>query len=166
MNKIRQLALLAATLVMQAATVGAANVLYVYSLNGGTMQSAALETVQQITFSGDNILLKTTDGNENVYLLANVGKITFENPIVTNVDDKTITDLQIKVYSPESGIVAIESPSEITAIAIYGISGAKLLASKPLATTATISIGNLPAGVYVLQVETTQGTITQKFIKH
>ncbi|GHV57812.1 hypothetical protein FACS1894182_07690 [Bacteroidia bacterium] len=55
--------------------------------------------------------------------------------------------------------------AQLSGYALYGIDGRLVRSGKANGTSASIAIGNLPQGVYVLQVTTSQGVVTRKFMK-
>ncbi|MDR0542705.1 MAG: T9SS type A sorting domain-containing protein [Dysgonamonadaceae bacterium] len=55
--------------------------------------------------------------------------------------------------------------AQLAGYALYGIDGRPVRSGKTGGTSATIATGNLPQGVYVLQVTTSEGTVAKKFIK-
>jgi hypothetical protein len=83
-------------------------------------------------------------------------------PILAVSDN--LADL-VNIYpNPATTIINIEVPTsvEITSIALYDVLGKNTGATL---TNGTIDVSNLARGVYILNVKSTQGTLTQKVIK-
>ncbi len=72
---------------------------------------------------------------------------------------------QVSVYpNPTSGILNLKTPSsvEVTSVALYDILGKQVSADY---SNDTINMSALSQGVYLLKVETSAGTLTQKIVK-
>jgi len=148
--------LLAIGLIAVVFNVAATDALFVHSTGGSSAPSVPLDNIQRLTFNGDSLFLKTTDGNETCYLLDNV-KITFEDFNVTDISDLQNT-VEIKLYpNPSSDYVIIDSP-----VAITSWTGGML---KHSVAASQIQVSDLPTGVYFLYIDTANGIITKKIIK-
>jgi len=82
---------------------------------------------------------------------------------ITGVGDN-LADL-VNIYpNPATTRINIEVPTsvEITSVALYDVLGKNTGATL---TNGTIDVSNLARGVYILNVKSTQGTLTQKVIK-
>jgi len=84
-------------------------------------------------------------------------------PITTGVDDN-LADLVNIFPNPATTKINIEVPSniEITDVTLYDVLGKNTGANL---VNGTIDVSNLSRGVYLLNVKSTQGTLTQKVIK-
>lgn len=79
-----------------------------------------------------------------------------------NLDAKTAS--KIKVYpNPTSDFLAIKSQSEIIGVQVFDVAGRKLNVS--LSNDKKIDVRAIPAGTYLITVETKEGVSTEKFIK-
>ena len=141
--------------------VTAQDALFVYPADGGSAQSASLDNIQRLTFSGDNLLLKTTNGNETTYPLAAVGKITFE--VAGTGISALPSAVEINLYpNPSVNYIRIDSPVAITSWTLFDLSGNAL---KHSSSDLQIQVSNLLAGFYFLKIDTANGTVTKKIIK-
>jgi len=131
----------------------------VINLVGNNDVTIAINDIQRITFDANNMLLKNVNGVENTYLLDNIASITF-------FDDPTaIKDvpegIEIDVYVNASGEIAVKSPYQINRLTVIDLSGRALTTS----TQSSLNVNSLSTGIYLLKVETTEGTVTKKFYK-
>ncbi len=135
----------------------------VLHFSNGSEQSNLLDNIQRITFSSDDLVLKTTDNNTNNYVIDNLRKITFGNETPSAIANPPKPDnrSEVQVYITQGGEVVVKSSEPIKALTLFNTSGVILQET----TRASFSISGLPAGIYILQVKTTNGTITKKFIK-
>ncbi|MBL4664196.1 MAG: T9SS type A sorting domain-containing protein [Flavobacteriaceae bacterium] len=95
---------------------------------------------------------------EGVYVIS--GECT---PIVLGLGDN-LADL-VNIYpNPATTIINIDVPTsvEILSVTLYDVLGKNTGATL---TNGTIDVSNLSRGVYILNVKSTQGTLTQKVIK-
>jgi hypothetical protein len=163
MNKIRQLVLLVMASMMSVAYAqGGVEALNLHLTSDGGVQSTLLENFQRITFSGDNLVVRTISDGDAVYPLANVQKITFGDyvPLVpTDFFNPAAQVLDISVYATPQGDVVVTTPLDVLSLAVYDLSG------RQLCTGAQINISALPQSVYLLQITTDQGVATKKIIK-
>jgi hypothetical protein len=159
------IAALAAWLPAQAVNTASADVISIVPAGGGEKQSVNLENVRNIVFEDGNLVLNTLSGSETItQAIAAVGKVVFEQQSETGIPSvETIGEL--KFYSPAPNLFTVESPFPIDRIAIYGVDGIICYNSRPAAPTATVDVAALPAGAYLLQVETAKTAVSRKFIK-
>lgn len=140
--------------------VAAQNGLFVYPADGGKAQSFLLDNIQKITFSGDNMLLKTNGGDEN-FSMADVRKITFE--VITGIAPVTPGVPEITVYpNPAVDQIIINSTVDIKSWTLYNLNGKAIRHS---VSDKQISVTDLPAGFYFLKLDTANGGVTKKIIK-
>jgi hypothetical protein len=141
--------------------VTAQNALIVYPADGSSSKSILLDNIQKLTFSGDNLLLKTDDSSENTYSLATVRKITFED--FSGIIPVLPVQPEIILYpNPVSDYIRIDSSVDITSWTLYDLNG-KIL--KQSVFKLQIPVIDLPAGFYFLKLTSANGSVTKKFIK-
>ena len=139
--------------------VQATEALLVYPVGGGAAQSTALDDIQRLTFADDNLLLKTYDGSESPYSLATVRKVTIEDVTITGIPVTENTP-DITVY-PNPATDAVIIDGDILAWTLLDFNGKMLKQG----ITLTVPIDNLPAGIYLLKINTAKGSVTKKIIK-
>lgn len=162
MKKIKILITFLAIILSIATVKGQDNMIINLAIDSNV--SILMGDIQRITFDNNNMLLKTVNGIENNYLLDDIVFITFlDNSDNPNVIEQFTENSSINIYMNEYGVIIVESPSEIRMLSIFDING------KIVQTTTNsnnINVSFLIMGTYLLRVETTQGTVTKKFIKN
>lgn len=123
--------------------------------------------VQKLTFPGSNLVVTNKDATTSTFTRTNVAYMNFTINIATEVN--TASSFQsINLYpNPAKDFMTIEVPSLSTPsdIQFIGIDGKLVLCSKLVNLKTTISISNLPKGIYLCRYN--NGTISSniKFIK-
>ena len=145
--------------------------LIVHKTGGSAAKSFALDNVQRITFSGDNLSVKQFDGNDSAYALDDIAKLTFGDMIITDVKAPSAPiRLEVVVYSTSPGELVVKSSAAIQSLTLFNIGG-KILHANAIETErapslqTAVNISAFPTGVYLLQINTEQGTVVKKIIK-
>jgi len=141
--------------------VSATGALFVYPAGGGSAQSTALKNIQRLKFNESKLLVKRTDGSESSYPLSAIGKITFEED---NVDIPALqNNAEISLYpNPATDYITVGSSVDILSWTLFALNGKAL---KSAVSASQIQVFDLPAGFYLLKIETAEGVITKKIIK-
>ncbi|MDR1526328.1 MAG: T9SS type A sorting domain-containing protein [Dysgonamonadaceae bacterium] len=85
-----------------------------------------------------------------------------EGPVgIPAVEVAPAVTISVKAYELEVQTAG----GHLAGYALYGIDGRLVRSAKTNGTSATIAIGHLPQGVYVLQVTTSTGVVAKKFMK-
>ena len=165
--------LLYVMLLLSANTAYSQDALIVHGRDVTRHVSIALDNVQRITFSGNDLSVKPFDGNAAVYALDHIVKITFGNMEISDVTNPVGSDLDVVVYVTPAGEIVIESPVAIQSVTLIAMDGKILRRTDSAVETlhatslqTTINVSNLSKGVYLLQIDTTQGTVVKKIINY
>lgn len=93
-------------------------------------------------------------------------KLYLDDISVTKEDPASVSDIsqvQVAIYpNPTSDLVYIQAEAEITKIILSDLSG-KLIKDNELNTV--VKLTDLPNGIYLLSISTTQGSITKRIVK-
>ena len=121
--------------------------------------ATALSDIQKITFGSDNMILKTTNGHENSYLLDDVTFITFLDGV--GIDEQPAA-LDVSFFINGFGEIVVETPYHICQLTVFDITG------REVATGAQnkLNVNFLNTGIYILQVTTDKSLVSKKFIKN
>ena len=144
--------------------------LMVHGRDGSCPVSTALNNIQRITFSDDNMSVKPFDGDVAVYALDDIAKLTFGDMIITNVANPPATGFDVVVYVTPAGEIVVESPVGIQSLTLFNVDG-KILRVAAVETRhatslqTTVNASTLPTGIYILQIKTQQGIVARKIIK-
>ena len=112
-------------------------------------------------FNGQTIYIAFINNtNDGFKLYIDDLTVTKEDPASTDVLSQT----QVAIYpNPTSDLVYIQAEAEITSIILSDLSG-KLIEDKQLNTV--VKMTDLPNGIYLLTITTTQGSITKRILKY
>jgi hypothetical protein len=118
--------------------------------------------------------IKTDANLPEGYTIKNTGAIIFDRnvPVVTNTVKNTIVtflptstnDLlgELKVYpNPVSDIINIETLTPIKSVKIFNLYGQLLIETQ----TSEVSLKSLVTGIYLVEVNTNEGKMTQRIVK-
>ena len=110
----------------------------------GSEESISLPVVQKITFEEGRVVVTTSDGSRYSYPISLLEKITFtETATAIEALPEHVEDL---IYM--NGTLAIKGDGFLR---IYNASGA-LVSIANVKEGANVSLGNLPAGVYIVRM--------------
>ena len=136
---------LAALLLMVTSNLMADEYNYLTLTYNGSEQSVSLPIVQKLTFEDGYLVVNTTEG-KYYYSISALDKITFSE----TVDPDAIEALpeQAEDLTYKNGILAIKGDGMLR---VYNASGA-LVSIANVKEGANVSLGNLPAGVYIVRM--------------
>jgi len=159
--KLKQLIMVVA-IMFGIATTNGQDKLVIHLVNNSDV-AVEINKIQRITFSGNNMLLKPVTGDEQSYHLDNITGITFlDDP--SDICEKQNVDknIEVNVYVNSSGELVVESPHLITGVTVFDLTGRTVKTTRQ----SLVNVNSLSMGVYLLKVETHQGTVTKKFVKN
>ena len=137
--------ILAALLLMVSTTMMADEYKYLTICYNETADSISLPVVQRITFENNRVVVTTTEGIFS-YPIAILEKITF-----TTSDTETAIEAlpeQTENLAYKDGTLTVKGDGFLR---IYGTNGA-LVSIANVKEGANISLGNLPAGIYIVRM--------------
>jgi len=119
---------------------------------------------------GDNSLYDTAlfgdldlSGNTRVFnTTIDLGAYEYNSTL--GIDDVTLNTNAVKLYpNPVSDRLFIKSTEQVKNISIYNINGQ--LVKQAIETSNGIDVSVLPSGLYMIQIQTNNNSINQKFLK-
>lgn len=125
-------------------------------------KSAGTETIDfsnldKITFSGTTVNIIQTDGKTIQAGMGDIDRIHFSN--YNGIEEMNYNSEALFCYVSNDGILVNCNADEI--IDIYNVTGSKLASIRQKADNGTISIAQLPKGIYIIRVNDR----TAKFVK-
>ena len=142
--------------------------LIIHKKDGSPAGTTLLNNIQQFSFSDENISLETSSGSE-VYLFDDIEKLFFDSGITTGTNNSlTQKGFDVLVSVTPAGDVIVESPAAIKSLALFSVDGKMISMLQCNGSVETQCIASLPdnaAGVYLLRIETLQGTVVKKVVK-
>lgn len=83
--------------------------------------------------------------------------------LITPTDQLQATDHYVNVFpNPAKTKIQVQTNDQLQQLSLYNLAGQIVVANTPKQSNATLDIQNLPAGIYILKVQTAQHTSTQK----
>jgi hypothetical protein len=130
----------------------------------GTEQSFALSNIHTITFSEGNMNVLPKNGTVVDFAFSAIYQLTFAEQAAADIPLPAVSAL--KLYpNPVRDELLVTGDTEIETIAVFGISGTVVLRTNVQSSTARLSLGFLPKGIYLIQVKRADSIDTQKIIK-
>ncbi|GHT31445.1 hypothetical protein FACS189434_01190 [Bacteroidia bacterium] len=130
---------------------------------GGATQSIPLISIGKLTFASANVQVHTAS-DVIPFPISNIGKITFGEMLITNTAAGGAADIAL-YPNPATDIICIDAP-EGSAVTIVDLYGRTVVGAKYFSPTDGINISALPAGLYIIKINTPDnGIITKKIIK-
>ncbi len=132
-------------------------------------------TILRTTNGGETWVDYTPEAGTSVLLHsialinANEGWIVGDDGVIisfeaepSGVGMQDLSEVQLSVYpNPATSMLTIETTAEIQSIQIFDISGAMMLTE----TSSNFSVASLEQGVYFINVYTSEGLVTKRFVK-
>jgi hypothetical protein len=118
--------------------------------NNNATQAVDLHNFQRITFSGSTLNILKTNGTATSTEMSDIVRIYFDD--YTRINEVNFNDGKelVAYISPDEIAVNCEAGEEI---AIYNISGTMVLKERQNSEGGSISIANLPKGLYLLRAK-------------
>ena len=118
--------------------------------NNNATQAVDLHNFQRITFSGSTLNILQTHGTATSTEMSDIVRIYFDD--YTRINEVNFNDGKelVAYISPDEIAVNCEAGEEI---AIYNISGTMVLKERQNSEGGSISIANLPKGLYLLRAK-------------
>jgi uncharacterized protein YjiK len=164
MKKKRTFLFAAALMMLCVGTIQAQKTSLLVHSDAGEPQSFALSDIGKITFSEGtaNVLFK--NGDSNGIALSAISKLTFSETDQTDIRPIEVSTL--KLYpNPVRDELFVTSDTKIESVVVFGLQGNVLLRSNVQSSSATLSLGFLSKGIYVIQVKRADAISTHKIIK-
>ena len=112
--------------------------------------------------SGKRRLLLTGRSEDKAALLAHA----HDNKCVLDSLDRDESGRLTIGGQPVDDVLGMSVPSEAKTASVYNLSGQRVLQERVSGTECEVSVASLPAGYYIVSVETTDGTqYRAKFVK-
>ena len=123
-----------------------------------------LDDIDQLTFSNVNLSVKPFIGSNSVYPFSEIAKLTFEDMTKTGISNPQVQSLEVIAYVNSEGNIEVKCAAEIKSLRLFTVDGRTV--ATVVETGHAPSLQNPPAGIYLLAVETTQGTVVKKIVKY
>ena len=137
--------------------------------DGSPADKILLNNIQQLSLSDTNLSVNTSSGSE-IYVYEDIMKLLFGDLNTSGIKNTLAwNNFDVLVSVTPAGDVLVESTVTIKSLTLFGIDG-KMISMHQCKGAETqciiISLQNRAAGVYLLRVETEQGTAVKKVLNH
>lgn len=162
-----KLKLLSILLLGQAVTALQAQTLYVKPQTGN-QTAYSLSTIKKMTFANGNLVISSTAGANDIIALSANPKLSFSLTLKTLTNALPTNNFYL-FLNPLTAFLSISNPTTtelISDFAVIGLDGKIFKTQKQLnKNEATISVADLPSGIYLCRINSNQNPQTSKFIK-
>lgn len=141
--------------------------LIVQKNDGSPADKIRLNNIQQLSFSEENLFVETSNGSE-MYAFDAIEKLFFGDMSTTEINNPPAqSGFYVRVYLSPVGDVVVECSVAIQSLMLYSVDG-KMISKQQhngVETQCIVSLQGRTAGVYLLRIETEQGTVVKKVVK-
>jgi hypothetical protein len=138
----------------------------ILKVTGAATDTIRLDNIKEITFSGGNMSVIPHSGATKTYLMSNT-KIAFGTGDFTGINAPSV-NIDLMAYFNPAGNIVVKCEAGILSLTLISIDG-RIVANEKFngdTVVETRHATSLPAGVFVLRVETTQGIVMRKIINN
>jgi hypothetical protein len=125
--------------------------------DGSDAQVVGVGQIASITVSGDDLQVNLTDGDPLTLPISSISSLSFTTTSGLSMNLAAGDELRMAIGATAITVAGLDAPAVLT---IYGSNGAEVL-SRKVDAGQSVSIAELPAGIYVANIEST----TVKFLK-
>ena len=139
------------------------NALMVENKDGSSSGKIPIDDIKQLEFSETELTIVPFEGTNTVFNLDDIDKLLL-NDGLTGIN-LLKAQSGIKVYLTAGGDAIVESAAAIQSLTVVSITGATLIREQfPNSgkTSSRINMRSFPAGMYIVNVETLEGTTAKK----
>lgn len=144
--------------------------------NADPVSDAVVTLAEQTNEPGDYVFTEMVAGTYS-YSITREGYHTYEGEVTVLDQDldlavelatdytgfETLAAQTLKLYpNPAMDQVKVEADREILSARLYDITGRLMSSQEPRATKTMLSVNGMPVGIYILNVQTTEGTLIRK----
>jgi len=143
--------------------------LIVHKNDGSPANKILLNDIQQLSFSDENLFVETTKSSET-YAFDDIAKLLFGDGNATGMNNPPARrSLDVLVYVTPAGDVTVKSSAAIRSLTLFDVAGRTISVERcnaaAVETLHATSLQGRPTGIYLLRVETEQGTVAKKVVK-
>lgn len=133
---------------------------------GAASASLPITIIDDLDVEGDETIVLTITMVTNDAMTATATQtITIEDDATDNIEDLLPANA-VRVYpNPATDLIRIESSYRMESISIVNLFGQEIAKVEPSVSESSIAVADLAAGVYLMKVQTAEGTWTGRFVK-
>lgn len=126
--------------------------LFIHKADNASYDEFLLDDIRKLSLSNIDLSVEMRNAEPLLYAINDIEKLIFggmSSDIIYSGQDK----FNVIAYFTKEGDLVVESPEDIQSLMLFGIDG-RIIAAR-----------NLPTGIYLVRVETSQGVVVKKVIK-
>lgn len=135
----------------------------------GTQTAYPVANIQKLTFSGGNLVVTNTTGNNGTYALAANRYLNFTDLTLATTSNELVNNRFYVYPNPVTSVLHItnlDQTQTISRLEIVSLQGRLLLEQNSLDTNTThVDIATLPQGMYFCKITSNNKAQTIKFLK-
>ena len=135
----------------------------------GTQTAYPFGNIQKLTFSGGNLVVTNTTGNNGTYALAANRYLNFTDLTLATTSNELVNNRFYVYPNPVKSVLHITNQDQaqpISRLEIFSLQGRLLFKQNPLETNTTqVDIATLPQEMYFCKITSNNKTQTIKFLK-
>lgn len=120
----------------------------VLRLQGGSEQTIPLNSLQKITFSGNNLVLNYSAGGTQSYGFSNLEKLFFSQ--ISSISKSTFPTLDIYFNATDNQVYYKNLPDFFNRLSIYRLDGVPIY-SATVSDCGSVDMSRFPAGIYIIR---------------
>ena len=144
--------------------------------NAEAVSEAVVTLAEQTNEPGDYVFTELPGGTYS-YSITCQGYHTCEGELTVSGQDldlnielatdytgfETLPERMLNLYpNPATDQVQLEADREILSVQVFDITGRLMFAQQPRARKTMLSVNGMPVGIYILNIQTTEGTLIRK----
>ncbi|HJX70969.1 MAG TPA: T9SS type A sorting domain-containing protein [Bacteroidales bacterium] len=114
-----------------------------------------LSSLQDFTFSENNLLLNYLSGSTEIYSISNISTLYFRNVQVTGIGNFTLNEDTGEIFfypNPAGSIIHVHNLHEGTlTVHVYRMDGVMLLCTQVSSASETVDVSDLESGLYLVK---------------
>lgn len=140
--------------------------IYVFTKQSDTPATYSLDDLDKITFSATGINFWNTNWPTE-YTYGNFRLITFsENDSPNPVEHVMVGEDKIQIiYESQQETIRINSGIVLLRVTVYDLQGRCVASANDMVDNSSVSLLSSPHGIYIVEVKTTEGTVSRKIVK-
>ncbi len=141
--------------------------LFVHKNDGSPVEKIQLNNIQQLFFSNENLFVEILNSSK-MYAFDNIAKLFFDDSNTTGIHNPSVqSGFDVIVSVTPIGDMIVKSSIAINLLTLFSVDS-KMISKQQcngIETERVVSLQGSAAGIYLLRVETAQGTIVRKVVK-
>jgi hypothetical protein len=128
--------------------------LLIHHAANASVEETLLDDIRKLFFSDNKLSVETKCTAPLLYAIDDIEKLSFGGEEPSGINNVEQDRLNVVTYFTTEGDLVVESSEDIQSLTLFDINGR------------IIAIRNVPAGIYLVRVDTSQGTVVRKVVNN